>query len=93
MKTNPEIQSPETSSQVNPSCSTGGCGGPGLCPGIALLLAYGVGGGIAWITGLNWLGWTIGLPLAIILITGAWRFLPSRQKRGELSPKAPDSSR
>lgn len=61
-------------------CATGGCGGPGLCPGIALLLAYAVGGGTALLSGLPWLGWTVGIPTALILITGAWRFLPTRQK-------------
>lgn len=58
------------------SCATGGCGGPGLCPGVALLLAYVFGGGIALLTGMNWLGWAVGIPVALILITGAWRFLP-----------------
>jgi len=58
------------------SCATGGCGGPGLCPGVALLLAYVLGGGIALLTGLNWLGWAVGIPTGLVLITGAWRFLP-----------------
>ncbi|MFP4204131.1 MAG: hypothetical protein ACLFS4_07345 [Opitutales bacterium] len=62
----------------NERCSTSGCGGPGLCPGTALLLAYLAGGGIALLTGLNWLGWAVGVPLAVVLITGAWRFLPAR---------------
>ena len=70
-KTNPN----KATSCANDHCSTGGCGGPGLCPGIALLLAYVAGSGIAWLTGLQWLGWAVGVPLAIILITGAWRFL------------------
>jgi len=61
------------------SCSVGGCGGPGLCPGIALLLAYAVGTGLSFLTGMAWLGWLVGVPLAIILITGAWRFLPRQR--------------
>ncbi|MGZ0654720.1 hypothetical protein ACWPKO_16115 [Coraliomargarita sp. W4R53] len=62
------------------SCPTGGCGGPGLCPGIALMIAYTSGIGITWLTGLTWLGWAVGIPLAIILLTGAWRFLPRNSK-------------
>lgn len=62
----------------NSQCTTGGCGGPGLCPGVALLLAYVVGSGIALLSGLPWLGWGGGITVALILITGAWRFLPSR---------------
>lgn len=58
------------------SCSTGGCGGPGLCPGIALLVAFLAGGGITRLTGMDWLGWVVGVPLALVLITGAWRFVP-----------------
>lgn len=61
------------------SCATGPCGGPGLCPGIALFIAWGAGIGIAALTGLTWLGWAIGIPLALILITGAWRWLPNRK--------------
>jgi len=56
------------------SCPTGGCGGPGLCPGVALLLAYLTGTGVTLLTGLNWLGWPVGVPVAVILITGAWHF-------------------
>ena len=65
----------ETTTRANDRCSTGGCGGPGLCPGVALLIAYVAGGGIALLTGIQWLGWAVGVPLALILITGAWRFL------------------
>jgi hypothetical protein len=52
----------------NTSCSTGGCGGKGLCPGIALLLAYLVGFGLAELTGSTLLGF--GLPLFIVLVIG-----------------------
>lgn len=61
------------------SCSTGGCGGPGLCPGIALLIAYVAGSSITLLTGLTWLGWVVGVPTALILLTGAWRFLPGNK--------------
>ena len=77
----PLSQNKESIASQNTSpntCSTGGCGGPGLCPGVALLLAYVVGGSIALLTGIQWLGWVVGVPLAIILITGAWRFLRSK---------------
>ncbi|MGJ8650298.1 MAG: hypothetical protein ACSHX4_08055 [Opitutaceae bacterium] len=62
------------------SCRTGSCGGPGLCPGIAILLAYVLGSSIALLTGLTWLGWVIGIPAAIILITGAWHYIPGISK-------------
>ena len=61
------------------SCTTGSCGGPGLCPGIAIFIAWAAGIGITTLTGLAWLGWVIGVPLALILITGAWRWLPNRK--------------
>lgn len=60
------------------SCTTASCGGPGLCPGIALFIAWGAGIGIATLTGIAWLGWAVGILLALILITGAWRWLPGR---------------
>lgn len=55
-----------------PSC-VGGCGGPGLCPGIAIMIAWIVGAGVLLVTGQQWLAWAIGVPLALILITGVWR--------------------
>ena len=61
------------------SCAMGGCGGPGLCPGIALFIAYAVGAGLTFLTGLVWLGWLVGVPLAIVLITGAWKLIPSNR--------------
>lgn len=64
--------------RTDKSCTSGSCGGPGLCPGIALFIAWGAGIGIAALTGLPWLGWAVGIPLALILITGAWRWLPSK---------------
>lgn len=66
---------PDTSSD---KChASGSCGGPGLCPGIALFIAFIVGSAITVLTGLEWLGWSIGVPLALILFTGAWRWLPT----------------
>jgi len=73
-----DLNSSTRTDKATEQCSIGGCGGPGLCPGVAVLLAYLVGGSITLLTGLTWLGWTIGVPLAIILITGAWRLLPKR---------------
>jgi membrane protein implicated in regulation of membrane protease activity len=83
----------DDATRMNASCPTGGCGGPGLCPGIALLLAYLVGGGVTWLPGLEWLGWVVGLPLALILITGAWRFLPARKVSRTLASDASNSKR
>lgn len=60
-----------------PSC-TGGCGGPGLCPGIALGIAWAVGFGLMTLTGREWIGWSVGIPLGLILLTGAWKWLPKR---------------
>jgi len=71
---------PENDISPPATCTTGSCGGPGLCPGITLFTAYAVGGGLALLTGFHWLGWAVGVPLALILITGAWRFLPMKAK-------------
>jgi membrane protein implicated in regulation of membrane protease activity len=76
MKTKNESSPPVTSSDR--SCTTGSCGGPGLCPGVALFIAYAVGAGLVLLTGLYWLGWAVALPLALILLAGAWRF-PSKK--------------
>lgn len=80
MKTNPtQPQDPQVCN-TNGNCSTGGCGGPGLCPSIALLIAYLVGSVTTLFTGLAWLGWAIGISTALILLTGAWRLLPNRKE-------------
>lgn len=54
----------------NTNCSTGGCGSKGLCPGVALLLAYLAGLGLAELTGSTLLGFLVGLPLFIVLVLG-----------------------
>jgi len=54
----------------NANCSTGGCGSKGLCPGVALLLAYLSGLGLAELTGSTLLGFLVGLPLFIVLVLG-----------------------
>lgn len=80
---NEKIDTAPSATCSDATCSTGSsgsCGGPGLCPGIALFISYAVGGGLAMLTGIHWLGWAVGVPLALILITGAWRFLPKRAK-------------
>ena len=74
----PKIDSSSPASCSSDSCPTGSCGGAGLCPGIALFIVYAGGGGLAMLTGLHWLGWAVGVPLALILITGAWRFIPKK---------------
>lgn len=78
MNPHQEPISQETQTCEKDRCATGGCGGSGVCPGVGLLLAYLVGAGIDLLTGLTWLGWVVGASLALILITGAWRFLPKR---------------
>jgi hypothetical protein len=69
---------PKNNTTPPATCPTGSCGGPGLCPGIALFIAYAVGAGLTLLTGIHWLGWAVGVPLALILITGAWRLLPKK---------------
>jgi hypothetical protein len=54
----------------NTNCSSGGCGSKGLCPGVALLLAYLAGFGLAELTGSTLLGFLVGLPLFIVLVIG-----------------------
>ena len=54
----------------NTNCSTGGCSSKGLCPGVALLLAYLAGFGLAELTGSTLLGFLVGLPLFIVLVLG-----------------------
>ncbi|KRP34718.1 MAG: hypothetical protein ABS34_12525 [Opitutaceae bacterium BACL24 MAG-120322-bin51] len=54
----------------NTNCSTGGCGSKGLCPGVALLLAYLAGFGLAELTGSTLLGFLVGVPLFIVLVLG-----------------------
>ncbi|MGZ0709084.1 hypothetical protein ACWPKO_12190 [Coraliomargarita sp. W4R53] len=49
-------QASKTCNNNKGSCATGGCGGPGLYPGIALLIAYVAGSGIALLTDLPWIG-------------------------------------
>lgn len=71
------------------SCATGTCGGPGICPGIAIFIAWALGIGTTTLTGIAWLGWAIGIPLAFILLTGAWRWLPG--KRDATTPPHHDS--
>lgn len=76
----PENHPTEPDTCTGKSCPTGSCGGPGLCPGIALFIAWGAGIGITMLSGLEWLGWAVGIPLALILITGAWRWLPTKTR-------------
>ena len=54
----------------NTNCPTGGCGSKGLCPGVALLLAYLAGFGLAELTGSTLLGFLVSLPLFIVLVLG-----------------------
>ena len=57
------------------------CSGPGVCPGIAILIGYAIGSGASHLSGLPWLGWAVGLPLIVILVTGAWQYIPRKTSR------------
>ncbi|GEM_PF-3505956 len=57
----------------NKSCSTGGCGSKGLCPGIALLPSYLVGLGITTISNSTVLGFLVGIPVFFLLVNGVPR--------------------
>jgi len=54
----------------NRSCSTGGCGSKGLCPGVAMFVAYLVGFGLTGLTGSTLLGFAVGVPLFVLLVLG-----------------------
>ena len=60
------------------SCASGTCGGQGLCPGIALMISWGVGLLLTSLSGREWIGWTVAIPLGLILLTGAWKWLPRK---------------
>ena len=79
-----EVDRSPSSSPVS-SCGTG-CGGKGLCPGIA----WGVGGSMAFLSGHEWLGWSVGIPLVIVLTTGVWSWRPHRR---ELAKQAAPSEK
>lgn len=82
-------QLPTAPTCTDKTCATGTCGGLGLCPGIALFIALAVGKGIAALTSLTWLGWAVGILLGLVLITGAWRWLPTRSSDKASEPRFP----
>lgn len=57
------------------SKSIGSCGGAGMCPGIALMIAFGAWVGLVELSGHSWIGWLAAVPLWLILVTGIWRRL------------------
>ncbi len=75
------IESPEpvSTSGAKPECA-GGCGGAGLCPGVAIMIAWGTALAVVALTGREWIGWAAGVPLALILITGAWKWRPGKSR-------------
>lgn len=73
---NPKSDNSPPTTCSESTCASGFCGSSGLCPGVALFIAYALGAGLSVITGLHWLGWAVGVPLFLILLTGAWIFLP-----------------
>lgn len=52
-------------------CHVGGCErSTGMCPGIALIIAMLTGAGVQALTGQDWLGFALGILVALTLILG-----------------------
>lgn len=68
----PQTQLAEEDKTTGNFCRTGGCGGAGMCPGIALFLAGSFGIGIAGYFDVPWLAWLTGVPVFLLLVTGYW---------------------
>ena len=63
-------------------CKTGGCGvSKGLCPGIALVIAYAVGAGVSYVTKQPALQFPIMIGLGAMLILGVYPTGPRWFKR------------
>ncbi|MBT5814851.1 MAG: hypothetical protein HOI15_10975 [Opitutales bacterium] len=54
-------------------CSVGGCGGPGMCPGTALLIGFLVGTGLVSVTGIQWLLPVSAIVIGGLFISGIWQ--------------------
>ncbi|MEN8662142.1 MAG: hypothetical protein ACN4GF_01405 [Lentimonas sp.] len=52
------------------NCTSVGCGGTGICPGVALLISIMLGYGIEALSGSTLFASLIGVPLCIALILG-----------------------
>lgn len=63
---------PDSNSEKTPtSCPVGGCGTTkGMCPGIALGISYLLCAGIIKLSGIDWLGYLVGIAVGILLILG-----------------------
>tara|TARA_B110000037_G_C16871281_1_gene404156 strand:- start:393 stop:611 length:219 start_codon:yes stop_codon:yes gene_type:complete len=62
------------------SCNVGGCGGPGMCPGIALMIGFGVGTGLTALTGIEWLMPVATVVIGGLLISGIYRRILAKRK-------------
>ena len=60
-------------------CKDSACG-PGVCPGIAMLMSFIVGSGISYITGIEWLTLPVTIILSLVLISGVYRRILPRSK-------------
>ncbi len=69
MKDSSSATPPSSASEGRPSCS-GGCGGAGMCPGIALLLSFSAGYFLAAITGVDWLAPVVAIAGTLLLVAG-----------------------
>jgi hypothetical protein len=53
--------------------SIGSCGGAGMCPGIALMISFGLFVGIMELANNSAIAWVGSVGLFAVLVTGIWR--------------------
>ena len=76
-----ETPEPQGTCGAKPKCA-GSCGVAGLCPGVAIMIAWGIALAVVALTGREWIGWSVGVPLALILMTGVWKWRPGKSPCG-----------
>ncbi|MEO0794257.1 MAG: hypothetical protein AAFX93_03790 [Verrucomicrobiota bacterium] len=54
------------------SCTTGGCGGKGMCPGVALLIGFVAGVGVSKLLGVEWTTIPVAIVIALPLVFGVY---------------------
>ncbi|MGK0240244.1 MAG: hypothetical protein ACI92G_003729 [Candidatus Pelagisphaera sp.] len=77
MKVEPKNESSEKG--TGESCSIGGCGGKGMCPGNALMIGLLLGTGLSSMTGIQWLMPVSMIVVGGVLISGIWRTVLKKQ--------------